>query len=100
MSKAKRKGLIFIDYLRNDRTATAIMPYSPRARENAPVAWPIDWDELPAVSAASEVTIKDARARLEKGAVSWKDYAKTRQTLKKSALRALGLDEASLTRTK
>ncbi|MCE9648656.1 MAG: DNA ligase D [Parvibaculum sp.] len=100
MSKAKRKGLIFIDYLRNDRTSTAIMPYSPRARENAPVAWPIDWDELPRVSAASEVTIKDARARLEKGAVSWKAYGKTRQSLKKSALRALGVDEASLTRTK
>ncbi len=46
LSKAKRKGRIFIDYLRNQRGATAIMPYSARAREGAPVAAPINWDEL------------------------------------------------------
>lgn len=89
MSKAKRTGLIFIDYLRNDRTSTAIAPYSPRARENAPIAWPIDWDELDGISASNEIHIEEARARLEKGAVSWKDYAKTRQGLKQSALNAL-----------
>jgi bifunctional non-homologous end joining protein LigD len=98
MSKAKRKGLIFIDYLRNDRTSTAIAPYSPRARENAPIAWPIDWDELDGVSASNEVHMEEARARLEKGAVSWKAYAKTRQGLKKSALDALEIDVKSLTR--
>jgi bifunctional non-homologous end joining protein LigD len=98
MSKAKRKGLIFIDYLRNDRTSTAIAPYSPRARENAPVAWPIEWDELESVTAANEVTLEEARVRLEKGAVSWKSYGKVRQSLKQSALRALDVDPASLTR--
>ncbi|MGN6690517.1 MAG: DNA ligase D, partial [Sphingopyxis sp.] len=46
MSKAKRKGKIFIDYLRNQRASTAIMPYSARAREQAPVAVPVGWDEL------------------------------------------------------
>ena len=46
MSKAKRVGKIFIDYLRNDREATAIGSYSPRARAGAPVALPIEWDEL------------------------------------------------------
>ncbi|HEY4344211.1 MAG TPA: DNA ligase D [Parvibaculum sp.] len=98
MSKAKRKGLIFIDYLRNDRTSTAIAPYSPRARENAPIAWPIDWDELDGVSASNEVHMEEARARLEKGEVSWKAYAKTRQGLKQSALNALEIDVKSLTR--
>jgi bifunctional non-homologous end joining protein LigD len=46
MSKAKRTGKIFIDYLRNDREATAIGSYSPRARAGAPVALPVEWDDL------------------------------------------------------
>jgi len=46
MTKAKRKGKIFIDYLRNQRGATAVAPYSSRARLHAPVATPIHWDEL------------------------------------------------------
>jgi bifunctional non-homologous end joining protein LigD len=46
MSKAKRKGRIFIDYLRNQRGATAILPYAARARPNAPVAAPVSWEEL------------------------------------------------------
>lgn len=46
MSKAKRKGKIFIDYLRNTRGATSIANYSARAKEGAPVATPLRWDEL------------------------------------------------------
>jgi bifunctional non-homologous end joining protein LigD len=46
MSKTKRVGKIFIDYLRNDAEATAIGAYSPRARASAPIALPIEWDEL------------------------------------------------------
>jgi bifunctional non-homologous end joining protein LigD len=46
MSKVKRAGKIFIDYLRNDAEATAIGAYSPRARAGAPIALPVEWDEL------------------------------------------------------
>ena len=50
MTKADRKGKIFIDYLRNDRGATSIAPFSPRARHGAPVAVPMDWKELDAAN--------------------------------------------------
>jgi bifunctional non-homologous end joining protein LigD len=46
MSKAKRTGRIFIDYFRNDYTATAVADYSVRARPGMPVAMPIEWREL------------------------------------------------------
>ncbi|MGI8931477.1 MAG: DNA ligase D, partial [Sphingomicrobium sp.] len=58
--KKERKGRIFLDWLRNQRGATAVLPYSARAREGAPVAAPIDWSELDAISGANAFTIKDA----------------------------------------
>ena len=66
MSKAKRKGRIFIDWLRNQRGATAIMPYSARARAGAPVAVPIAWDELADMENAHPWSIDDAALLLER----------------------------------
>jgi len=60
MSKAKRQRKIFIDWLRNQRGSTAILPYSARAREGAPVAVPISWDALADVKGAGAWSIKDA----------------------------------------
>ncbi|HYD12269.1 MAG TPA: DNA ligase D [Allosphingosinicella sp.] len=68
LSKAKRKGLIFIDYLRNQRGATAIMPYSARARESAPVAAPINWEELDDMASGHVFTVKDADRLLDRAA--------------------------------
>lgn len=53
LSREKRKGRIFIDWLRNQRGSTAIMPWSVRAREGAPVAMPVSWEELGANIASS-----------------------------------------------
>ncbi|ALG60545.1 MULTISPECIES: DNA ligase D [Citromicrobium] len=61
MSKAKRKGRIFIDWLRNQRGSTAVMPYSARAREGAPVAAPVAWNELKKLNNARGFTIGDAK---------------------------------------
>jgi bifunctional non-homologous end joining protein LigD len=66
MSKAKRKGKIFIDWLRNQRGATAVVPYSARARAGAPVAVPIAWDELDGFDAANGFTIADGAKLLDR----------------------------------
>jgi len=58
--KNQREGRIFLDWLRNQRGATAIMPYSARAREGAPVAAPIAWDELGKIKGGDAYTIRDA----------------------------------------
>lgn len=65
MSKAKRKGKIFIDFFRNDYTATAIADYSVRARPGAPVAVPLDWDELDGLKSANQFSMKDVLKRLK-----------------------------------
>ncbi len=63
MSKAKRKGRIFIDWLRNERGATAIAPFSLRARPGAPVAVPINWDELKGVKSPQAFNMASALER-------------------------------------
>ena len=64
MSKAKRAGKIFVDYFRNDYTATAIADYAVRARPGAPVALPLDWKELKTLKSASQFTMRDVLKRL------------------------------------
>jgi len=66
MTKAKRKGKIFVDFFRNDYTATAIADYAVRARPGAPVALPLSWNELKDLESASQVTMKDVLARLKR----------------------------------
>ena len=70
MAKAKRKGKIFIDYFRNDYTATAVADYSVRARPGAPVAvpvsWPVSWKELENLGSANAFTMADVLERIRR----------------------------------
>ncbi len=66
MSKVKRKGRIFIDYLRNARGATAIAPFSTRARKGAPIAWPVSWTALGRLASAHEATVDNAAVLLKR----------------------------------
>jgi bifunctional non-homologous end joining protein LigD len=60
LPKVQRKGRIFVDYLRNQRGATAVMPYAVRVRPEAPVAAPITWKELETIDKPSHFRIGDA----------------------------------------
>jgi len=64
--KVQRKGRIFLDWLRNQRGATAVMPYSARAREGAPVAAPIAWEELDKYKGGNHFSIRDAGQLLDR----------------------------------
>src|SRR4030095_12738682 len=64
--KNQRKGRIFLDWLRNQRGATAVMPYSARAREGAPVAAPIAWEELDDFDSGPAFSIRDADELLKR----------------------------------
>lgn len=76
MSKAVRNERIFIDYLRNDQGATAIAPYSTRARPGAPVAVPIAWSELGRIKGADVFHMNDIATRLERQRKDpWADFA-------------------------
>jgi len=83
MTKSKRKGKIFVDYLRNQRTATAIAPYSTRARLHAPVATPLAWDELSDRIEDNTYTIKTLPKRLEQLKEDpWRGFWNIKQSLR------------------
>jgi bifunctional non-homologous end joining protein LigD len=93
MSKAKRKGRIFIDYLRNDLTSTAASVFSVRARANAGVSTPLFWKELNADLVPGDYTMLTVPDRLKRQKVDpWADYFETRQKLRPDILRALKID--------
>ena len=69
MSKAKRKGKIFVDYLRNQRGATAICPFSTRARPGAYVAMPVSWEKLARLDNAHPVAVGEAAKFMGRAAI-------------------------------
>ena len=93
MSKAKRKGKLFIDYLRNERGSTAIAPWSSRSREGAPAAVPVTWQELADVTAANQFSLAIAAERA-KASDPWSDYFERDQSITKAMLKAVGAAES------
>ncbi|HVJ65582.1 MAG TPA: non-homologous end-joining DNA ligase [Bdellovibrionota bacterium] len=80
MSKAKRRGKIFLDYLRNGRGATAVAPYSPRARFGATLSIPVEWTELKRGLKSDAFTIRNIDRRLAKD--PWKSFYQIKQVPK------------------
>jgi bifunctional non-homologous end joining protein LigD len=90
-SKSARKGKIFIDYLRNTLGATAVAPYSLRARENAPVATPIEWEELASDVRFDHFNLRNVPARLARMKRDpWAAMPKTRPFVSAAMQRSLG----------
>ena len=82
MSKAKRTGKIFVDYLRNQRGATAISPFSTRARKGASVAVPVSWERLARLDSAHPVAVGEVK-RFVGSKDPWPGYFELKQVLPK-----------------
>ncbi len=83
MSKKARRGKIFLDYLRNDRMATAVAPLSPRAREGAPVSMPLNWGQVKKGLEPKDFTIRTAPGLLKRNK-PWVDWRDSEQPLKRA----------------
>jgi bifunctional non-homologous end joining protein LigD len=85
IKKAARKNKIFVDYLRNSREATAIAPYSTRARPGATVSAPLTWEELGAQKVPNAFTVENLPKRLSRlRRDPWAKIGKIKQALPKA----------------
>jgi len=82
MAKKVRTGRIFLDYLRNDRMATAVAPLSPRARPAAPVSMPLKWQQLRKGLDPMRYTLRTVPALLGRSS-AWEDYSECERPLRK-----------------
>jgi bifunctional non-homologous end joining protein LigD len=89
--KISRQKKIFIDYLRNGEGATAVAPYSTRARANAPVSTPIEWTELGRDVRFDYFTIKNVPARLKRLKHDpWAELSELRQSVTTAMMKNVG----------
>ncbi len=88
MAKKERTGRIFLDYLRNDRMATAVAPLSPRGRPGAPVSMPLSWSQVKSGLDPSRYTIRTVPGLLAKH-TGWSEYATSERRLA-DAIKRLG----------
>jgi bifunctional non-homologous end joining protein LigD len=95
MSKKQREGRIFLDYLRNDRMATAVAPLSPRARERAPVSMPVNWSQVRRGLDPSRYTLRTAHGLLARAA-PWTDYCESERPLADAIRRLTGDDRGRI----
>jgi bifunctional non-homologous end joining protein LigD len=88
MAKKARAGRIFLDYLRNDRMATAVAPLSPRARGGAPVSMPLTWNQMKKGLDPKRFTVRTAPGLIARSS-AWKDYCDSERPLR-GAMKGLG----------
>jgi len=88
MSKAKRKGKIFLDYLRNDRMSTAVAVLSPRARNGATVSMPLSWAKVKEDLDPKRFTVRTVPSLLAK-TKAWQGYDEAASSIK-AAMKKLG----------
>jgi bifunctional non-homologous end joining protein LigD len=86
MSKSKRVGKIFLDYLRNDQFSTAVAPLSPRGRAHAPVSMPITWVQVKHGLDPMQYTIRTVPQLLKKSK-AWIDYCEGERPLSEAIAR-------------
>lgn len=86
MSKADREGRVFVDYLRNQRGATSVAPYSARARTGAPVSMPVSWKQVATVT-AQQFTVQTVPTLIRRrGRDPWEQFDASRRAVPKRVL--------------
>ena len=95
MAKKLRKGRIFLDYLRNDRMATAVAPLSPRARPGATVSMPLTWAQVKPTSIRDATRSGPCRRFLRKSK-AWSDYCDGERPLEQAIKQSEGVSGRGL----
>ena len=89
MAKSLRNGRIFLDYLRNDKAATAVAPLSPRARPGAPVSMPLGWAQVRKTLDPARFDVRTVPRLLAKQS-PWSSYEQSRRSLRRAISRLIG----------